>query len=156
MPRRQVSRVTGFKEMEKVLKELPPTLARKQLRQAVRAGATAVRRNVKSAAPTGAGTEHPTYGRLKDNIRITLNRRSRAPVHYWVHTDRAFWGMFIEFGTRYIAAKPWFRPAFEQAQAAAISRIADRLRKGLVKEARALAGRYRSLSKQQRRALGGR
>jgi len=149
---RQRSRITGAKEMEQVLKRLPDQLAKKHLRAAVRAGAVVVSKEAKASAPRG---QEPAgeYGRLHENISIKLNRKSRLSVHFMVHNGAAFWGLFLEFGTRLMAAIPWFRPAFERSAPAALDKIGDRLGKGLEKEATALAGRYKDLNKSRRRAL---
>lgn len=148
----QRSQLTGSKEMERVLKRLPEQLARKHLRASVRAGAVVVSKESKAAAPRGQDPAGE-HGRLHENIAIKLNRKSRLSVHFMVHTGAAFWGLFLEYGTKFMAAIPWFRPAFERSAPAALSKIGDRLGKGLKKEAEALSGRYASLNKSRRRAL---
>lgn len=48
-------------------------------------------------------------------------------------TGAAFWGRFLEFGTRKMSAKPWFGPAFRAAGPEALEIIKAELRAALRK-----------------------
>lgn len=139
-------KVNGLNEARRALKQLPANVQRRVLSQATRSGAVIIKNEVKRAAP--AGTEPPrkrssgkNYGRLKENIRvIRLNKGVPKSISRWrVDTGRAFWGWFSEFGTRFMSASPWFRPAVDRSHEKAVNTIKERLASGVAREAEKLA-----------------
>lgn len=54
-------------------------------------------------------------------------------------TKRAFYGQFSEFGTRYMAAKPFMRPAWDALQRPMVDTMADTLREEIEKARARLA-----------------
>lgn len=138
----QVVQVQGFRELEKLLKELGKEPARRALRSAVRAGANVIKSEALLAVPVGSEAPHPKYGRLKDNLKVVLAKTGAAPVEYSVSVGRAFWGMFQEFGTRFQPARPWLRPAFDHAKIAALKTIETGLGKSIEREAMKLANKH--------------
>jgi hypothetical protein len=46
-------------------------------------------------------------GTLATSLRVDSDG-----THVVVHTARAFWGLFHEYGTSRMSARPWFRPTF--------------------------------------------
>lgn len=146
------ARVSGFKELDAVLKELPQTMQKQVLAGAVAAGARVIRREVKAATPVGQDPSPASqkYGRAKDNVRIArLRRIRRAVAGYRVSMGRAFWMTWYEFGSSHQPARPFFRPAFERASSEAIKAMRENMAKGLERAAKRLAGKYGSV----RRAL---
>lgn len=145
--------IKGAKELEKVLRQLPRKMSEDVLVRATRSGATLIKNEVKKRAPVGRGPAHPKYGRLKDNIKTTKIRNRGGAATIALHTGKAFWGSFLEFGTSKMSAHPFFRPAFDSVWPKALNKIGERLGINLEKAATQLAGRYRSLSKAQRRRI---
>lgn len=144
-------RLRGVEELQAVLRRLPQRMQDRVYDGAVRGGAQAFRRAVRARTPVGADEPHPKYGRGRANIRATRDReRPRHSPRYIVHTGRAFWLMFYEFGTRHQPARPFFRPAFDESPQAVLKGMTRALGAGLAREARKLAGEYRVA----RRALG--
>lgn len=144
------AKVSGFKELDAVLKELPRTMQKQVLGNAVAAGARAIRKEVKGAIPVGQDPSPASkkYGSAKSNVRFfRLRRLRRAVAGYRVSMGKAFWMTFYEFGTSRQPARPFFRPAFERASGEAIKAMRDRLAVGLEKAAKQLAGRYGSIRK---------
>lgn len=144
------ARVSGFKEMDAVLKELPQVMQKQVLANAVAAGVRVVRREVKAATPIGQdpSVASKKYGSAKSNVRLfRLKRIRRAVAGYRVSMGDAFWMTFYEFGTSRQPARPFFRAAFERASGEAIKAMRDRLAVGLEKAAKQLAGRYGSIRK---------
>lgn len=141
----RLSRVVGLAEARRALKLLPDRVQKRVLRNATAAGATVMRRAVKAAAPTGAAPSAASgqYGRLKDNIRTVRLKRGLpdTTAAYRVDTGPSFWGMFLEFGTRLMAARPWFRPAADAAADSAVGAIKERLAAGVAREAEKLGKR---------------
>lgn len=149
----QTTRIEGAREFERVLKQLPKGLRGKVLDNAVRAGANVVRKEAKRLAPRGANEPHPKFGRLVDNIRVSKDKRGRDSVNMILHTGRAFWGMFHEFGTSRMAARPFMRTAFDEHVVEALAKIGDRMGKNIEKTAKELAGKFRSIKRATRRRL---
>ena len=113
----------------------------KVLTNAVRAGANVIRKDAKARAPVGTG---PTgkYGHLKDNIRVSKIKTRAGGVALALHTHKAFWGMFAEFGTRHSPARPFMRPAFDNNVNEALAVIGKRLGNNIEKSAEKLAGSF--------------
>ena len=70
-----------------------------------------------------------------------------------VHTGKAFWGMFSEFGTSRQPARPWLSPALDASAVAALGRLGKNLGDRLERTAKELAGRYNALKKSTKRRL---
>jgi HK97 gp10 family phage protein len=145
------STIRGAKELDAVLKKLPPAIAKKVLPGAVMTGAQVVRRAAKARAPdSGAPAKlrkrkatAKNYGKLKDNIIARRDRRDMsASVTVRVGIGRAFWGIFSEFGTSKQSARPWFRPAWEESKRRALDAIGKSLGRRLEKAAVRLAGPF--------------
>lgn len=139
----RLSRVVGLDEARRALKQLPDKVQRRVLRGATAAGARAMAKAVKDAAPVETGEQSNAskqYGRLKDNVRVIRLRRGYpdTTAAYRVDTGKAFWGMFLEFGTRLISARPWFRPAVDASGDKALNTIKERLASGVAREAEKL------------------
>lgn len=143
--------IDGLAELDRALAELGPE-ATKVGRTALRATANEVRDAVKAAAPVGTGTTKKTarnkrgdvreydYGRLRDNIRTREVRARRDnSVVMAVTTGNAFWGRFLEYGTRKMTARPFFRPAWDAAQRPALDTLQDKLGAGIERTAKRLA-----------------
>jgi len=153
------SKITGAKELERVLKRLGPRIAKKESVTAVKAGAVVMRRAIKAAAPVSGesaerrkkrGTSGKDYGPLKKNIRI---KRIKGKPEYLVHTGGAFWGMFLEFGTKHMPPQAWFTPAFDATVAPALNGIKSKLAERLQVAAKEIAGPLSKIKKSTRRGI---
>ena len=138
--------VSGFKDAEKLLQQLPQNVENRVLQAATMAGARVLAKNVKVRAPRSSGKRSKAslkYRQLFKNIRTVRlkNARKRGQRGARVDTGNAFWGLFPEFGTRYITARPWFRPAVTEAQDAALDKLREALARGIDREATKLAKR---------------
>lgn len=143
----------GARELDRVLKQLPKALRGQVLENAVRAGANVVRKEARARAPRGADASHPSLGRLADNLRVSKDKRGANSVDMLLHTGKAFWGMFLEFGTSKVPARPWFRPALDRMAGAALGKIGERVGKNVEKRAAELAGKFGKISRATRRRL---
>jgi HK97 gp10 family phage protein len=160
MARRREIKIEGAKELDAALKALPTNVAKRALIPSLRSGANVFRREVVTKAPDDPDAPHPKYGELKKNITSTLEKRGEG----WaviVHTGRAFWARFLEFGTiarrprakqvmkggdqffgKEVApmpAQPFFRPAWDNKAMETLQRIGQRLGENINKEAERLA-----------------
>lgn len=151
-------KLTGFEDLKRTLAELNTESATKVGTVATREGAKIVKDAFVQSAPVGTEPTEKTrtlrsgkvvkfdYGRLRDNIRI---RKAKADspnqVKFSVGVGAAFWGLFQEFGTSKMAARPWMRPAFEIAGPRVITEIGRLLGVGITREAKRLARKARKL-----------
>lgn len=151
--------ISAFKDLEKLLKQLPEPLAKKALEDAARAGANLLRREIRARAPQGEG-------KLKRNILVKKNKRTKYAVNYKVGVaGKIYYAHFIEFGTspHLIAAKrkklltdgqeafgkevqhpgqsarPFLRPAVDAKGQEAIATFGQKLSETVLREATKLA-----------------
>jgi len=140
---------SGFREAEAILRRMGPRVEHRVLQNATMAGARVMGKNVKADAPRSAKGKRSkaseTYKRLFQNIKVKPLRylRKRKGVRgARVSTGNAFWGMFLEFGTRFISARPWFRPAISKSVDSAVNKMKEILGRGIDREAGKLAKEY--------------
>lgn len=155
-------RIEGARELDDVLARLPDELARHVVEQALRKAANVVRDAYKANVPVSSSSpadrrarssSGKDYGPLRDNIRTSKIKAPPGSAHMAVHNGRAFWGMFLEFGTSRQPARPYFRQAFDGNADRALAVFGEELGKGLDKVARELAGRFGRIRKSTRRRL---
>ena len=135
----------GFKELDNALAKLPYEIGVKVLQNAVSSAILPAYKVIFASAPVGeiinrnpeskAGKIKLKYGTLRKNIK---KRKSRTYADNskssYVSTGDAFWGFFLENGTRYIAATHWFSRAFESAKDAMIGKLKNDLARGIDKK----------------------
>lgn len=111
----------GTAELERLLRELGPKVARQAGRQALRAGARIIRDEAKRLVPVRTGTLRRAITvrarrvRRSDALGVSITVRQltppaggrRKPVPANVYAN------FVEFGTAKAAAHPFLRPAFD-------------------------------------------
>ncbi len=136
--------VSGFRELDVLLRKLGPKVETRVLQNATLAAARVMAKSVKGNAPKGSGKQSPSskkYGRLSRNISTKVLRIAKAKGRRGarVSTGNAFWGLFLEFGTRFISARPWFRPAIDQSSDAALLKLRGNIGRGVEREALKLA-----------------
>ena len=130
----------GFKELQRAFKAMPPAFANTVLVSGVNAAAKMVRDAAKQAAPRYDGPYRSAaslaYGRLSENIKFkTLRKRNNVSRAAVVTRGRAFWGEFINRGSRYIAATRWYDKALAGVQSEALATM----RSQMVKKMNSLA-----------------
>ncbi len=150
-----ISGMSGAKELERVLRKLPGRLAERELNSAARAGANVIRKEARARAPRGSDPSAASekFGPLHKSIRVTRVKKTGFSVEMAIHNGKAFWGGFLEWGTKDIAARPWMSPAFDMTVHPALAKVGQRLGKGLEKTAKELAGPLSKISKSTRRRL---
>lgn len=139
--------VHGFEEADALMRELPKAVENKVLQSAARAGGNVWRTRARNAAPRSKGERSPSskkYGSLFKNIKTFVLRKAKAKGQRGVRvsTGRAFWGLLLEHGTAFIAAKPWFRPAIEASDDEALKAVREELGAGIERETEKLARKY--------------
>lgn len=122
--------LTGFKELEQLLKQLPDEIAAKVLSKAFQQGAVVVRDAAKDNAPVGK------TGSLKKSIKIVKPSKKVSPKASLVLIVRCKNALshIVEYGTGprtresggstgSMPAHPFMRPAIDSHAEAAIARI---------------------------------
>jgi HK97 gp10 family phage protein/SPP1 family predicted phage head-tail adaptor len=147
--------LVGAEELSDVLKSLPKFIGDKIYISAQRKGANVLKNELTQTAPVGLD-ETPKnrgkgrdYGKLRDNIKVSLRKSDGKVWALSVHIGKAYWGMFYEFGTSRQPARPWFRKAFETKAEAIILTITVDMKNKVEKAASDLSKPY--LSKTYRR-----
>jgi HK97 gp10 family phage protein len=123
--------MTGAKELSKLLKKLPVKVEKNFMRQAVRAGARVVVKDARKRVPKNTGNLAKSLGvvsRRAKNITMSVKARSGKK-----QKNDGFYGRFIEFGTRKMAARPFLRPALESNVSNIIKAMADKLNQAIDK-----------------------
>lgn len=160
---RGVIRMRGAKELGEALKAFGPAMEKKVLRKAMRDSAKPILADAKARAPVSsydgpmgkkgekadirrmkkAGVHYP--GMLRDSLKILSIKRNRAGrVGVVISTAKGFfkgetfYGAFIEFGTRNMAARPFIRPAFDSQRAQSIRVVEASVKQGIEDVAKGL------------------
>lgn len=148
-----MSEAGGFDDLRRVFRQLPDVAQKRVATNVIRAAAVGMQKEVRSAAKEISSQEKRSkasikYGPIWKAIKISRSRnKSRDNISWLVHTGRAFYGRFIEYGTSKFPPHPWFRPATERAAPAMRTEMAKRLGKGIEREAARLAKSFRSARK---------
>lgn len=149
-------RITGAKEMEAALRQLPDYIAKKVVVSALKEAAQPILDEARARAPVGQESKGrvrlrrskkgkvtiSNYGKLKLDLKIvTVPAKLTAySATVAVTVGKAFWGMFLEFGTRHQRKTPFLRPAFEAKKMEALNRLGQALGRGIEQAAEKLAG----------------
>lgn len=146
-------KLTGLDDLKRKLCELPKRVETKVVRVALKKGGEIIRDAAISRAPddTGLLKKNIVYralGSKKGQVGIRKqaqkhvdnpqNRRLRRVGKRFYVDGPAFYGRFLEFGTRNMPAHPFMRPAFDATAPAAIDAIGKALLAGIDDEVRKL------------------
>lgn len=114
--------VEGMQELLAKLGTLDSLVMQKKIvARAVRAGAEPIRARAEELAPVLTGT-------LRESMMITVAEQTATEAIGKIGPARkGFYGTFEEFGTAYIAADPFLRPAFDEERDAALKIIGETL-----------------------------
>lgn len=114
--------LTGLRDLQRKLGKISHRLATKATREAAEVGAEVVRVEAMGRAPVSArGSRGHPAGHLASNIVRDTKVVDGTRVEVAVGPSRsAFYGSFVELGTKHTAAQPFLRPAFDEKRNAAI------------------------------------
>lgn len=140
----------GVKEIQRKMKLLSAAVERRIVRSATSAGANVIKKlavknipirqdkKLKKVMSKGSkkikGYRYAGY--LKKNIGSVRNRAApKNVISYLVRPIKyAYYGAFLEVGTKHQSARPWLRPAYESGKSFAIKRMKDVMLKGVDRE----------------------
>ncbi len=137
--------VHGLAELEKGLLALGEAAAGKALGAAMAAGMGVLRKEAQGRIPVG-GVPHYIGSKAKGklvqpgNLRKQLRTRRVRDEKYSKRTaltfsGLGFYGMFLEFGTAKMPARPILRPAFDNAKERMLEKFKERLATSIKKQA---------------------
>ncbi|MGL4640670.1 MAG: HK97-gp10 family putative phage morphogenesis protein [Shewanella sp.] len=136
-------RVEGLKELDAALSNLKSEVANKVIFRAALTGAKVIQKEAQARAPVGTkphklGKNGETVqpGNLKRSIVTRRVKKTTFDARYDVDIRKskrrgAFYGRFLEYGTKFMAAQPFMRPALSVAGESAKNAAIDALRKGI-------------------------
>lgn len=135
-------KITGLEKLRETLLEAGPKLAKRTVRQGLKAGAEIFVDSAKSHAPIlKEGTPQRRPGELRDSIDMSIKlstKEDRGVAHVGPKTTKGggseqpgVWGMFVEFGSIHGAAQPYLRPAYEDSKERALAKFTDVMREGM-------------------------
>lgn len=135
-------KITGAKELDKLLQKLPTRMSRKIVRAALRAAAKPILKDAKAGIPKKS---KQNTGKTRRDLKVR-NVPNSNPLSVVVAGSRSTGGRdyimrFLEFGTVKQAARPFLRPAFDKNAEKALRILAEEVRQRLLKETAKLAGR---------------
>jgi len=130
-------RISGFVELERALRQLPHELAGKVLAEGLTTAATPMERAAEQKAPR---SDHPGRGgHMADTIDLRVASASDQEIALALGPDdQHFYGRYVEFGTRFAAAQPFMRPAFDEEARKTIDRLGPLLWQAIERAARRL------------------
>lgn len=127
-------RVKGLRGLNRSLKQLPGNVARKVLRSAGRRSGNIVRKAWREEIDAQGLVD---TGDARRAIKVST-KASRDGVDVQVHSGKAFYLMFHEFGTSKHEPRPTARPALERSRNVIIDQVGKFIGDGVEKEAKRL------------------
>jgi HK97 gp10 family phage protein len=108
-------KLEGFERLQRAIAQAPD-LVRAHASSAVAASTFAIAQGARARVPVREGIlkGEITSNRITAGLVGQVGIRSRARAFYW---------RFVEFGTKYMAAQPFFRPAAEAESDVYIQRM---------------------------------
>lgn len=118
---------TGIPELERKFKTLETLTKLAVLKSAIRKGAKVIRDEAESRAPRRTGE-------LAEGMTTRMKDSDLNSLHIDIGPSKdEFYGFFQEFGTAFMPAQPFLKPAFEAKQAQAQKAIEDGLKAAIEK-----------------------
>lgn len=106
-------RVEGVSDLIRTLRALPEAVAKERLQVAVRAAAEPIRDRMEAIAPKG----DPGEPNVSDIVINKVRNTDPWTAAVWIGPPRdAYYAYFLEFGTKFMRARPFARPAFDSEQ----------------------------------------
>lgn len=144
-------KITGIRECEAALDEMPTATARNVLRRALSNAAKPVEATAKAHAPVNQGVlkaDITTATQLTKRQRRKQPRHKATTVYVGVGGKRASVSHLPEYGTSHSAPQPYMRPAFDANAGRVIEAFKIELRSEIEKaKARARRKAARTLAK---------
>lgn len=147
-------KVEGLRELERNLRDLPKTVAKNALKRVLIKRAQPMAATMKALAPDDPRTPESTDLHGSIGVGTKLSKRQARLHRKETKDDKQFAEVFVgagpkphahllEFGTRYMSARPYVRPAWDEHKDAILDGIKDDLASEIDKAAKRMAARLR-------------
>jgi len=124
--------LTGMDELLKELNAIGERIATRAENKALREGAEILREEMSRRAPRSKlSKEHLADNIVKSNVKTSSTGIKHVSVG---PAKKFFYGLFLEFGTTKMAARPFMGPALEEKRGEIFKRMAQVLREEIVKK----------------------
>jgi HK97 gp10 family phage protein len=125
MAKNPVLHLEGAEELNRALREIGGRVGGLLLRKAAEAGAEVIAEEARKNAPRDSGD-------LAEGIDVVAGQIQQGRAQMNIGVGKHEWyGLFSEFGTVKMPAKPFLRPAFDTKSEEATKRVGDVLREAL-------------------------
>ena len=135
--------IKGGREISQALKEIPIELREKSLRKAMRNAGKVWRELVEqNARRLGPGEKNKRTGNIRLGDSIILKRTANPDIEqadefFQVsYNAKAYWGLFVELGTKKMPAQPFLAPVLDNHSEDAVLTARDSLQRDLARIAR--------------------
>lgn len=156
--------LSGGPELQAALRELDEKVAKRIARAALKAGAMPMLHAARSKAPIDTGLTVESLKIATGNRKGKLS--ARVQTKSGDYKGKTFYASFVEYGhyqgsrklgnaRKWIEARPFMRPAFDENKERSVGIVTDALRAGLLKEAKRVAKRAAKLAKLAAMSAGG-
>ena len=140
--------IEGFEAVTKRFHALEKGSQTRVLSPALKEGAKVVHKKSKELAPVGKkikGNKKYKPGRLKKSLKVKKGKRSRRFVAWYIQTgtrdklgiprdESSYYPMSLEYGTRYMKARPYLRPALKLTRTPAMRAVGKEMNLRIIKE----------------------
>jgi len=129
--------VTGVRELDRALRELPLKLGKKVIRQAIRQALRPVKAAVEANAPVDTG-------KLRSKVKVRAGKGKRGTIRLVVRigegdfAGQTFYAAMVEYGTSKQPGQHYMLRAFESTRIQARDEAIRLILEGVEREARAL------------------
>ena len=123
--------IKGLEELIKNFHTLPEKVEKRVIRAAVRQGANVIKKKAQDYVPVDEGD-------LKKSIKVSGIRGKPGTIAFVIRPTsnkkkgkNVFYGRFQEFGTSKMVAKPFMRPAYDEAGDDVLNTVIDTIKSKL-------------------------
>ena len=134
-------KVTGLKQLDKALGQLPKSTGKNVLRVALRKGGAPIERAAERKAPKRSGqleASIATSTKLSRRQSREHRKKTKSTVEVFVGAGALPQAITQEFGARHHAAQPFMRPAWDENKMKSLGIIRREIKTGIDKATKRL------------------
>ena len=139
------AQLAGFKETREAMQELTKTVQRNVGRRSLDAAAAIIATATKSRAPVSTDPRNKTPGSLRASVQVVKSKSRVGAASGVLVADPA--AVPNEYGTTKMAAQPFFRPAIDASEGAALQAFASAITVEVEKAAKRAAKQSKAKGK---------
>ena len=141
-------KIEGLDELKQAFNDLPREFHRVALRPGVMAAAQVVQKAAKASAPKDTGVLVRSIYRTRDKANSNQVQEAamvgvRSGKRYKKKKQDAYYWRFVEFGTKFLPARPFLRPAAESTKSQQLAAMVEKLKVGMEKAVAKARSKYK-------------